>query len=420
MELPFAAVQQLCAPILPLAERLPRPQRDALDDRVRAQARGRHRTRSSSRSRFSGCSRRPPGSAALLCVIDDAQWLDRASAQVLGFAARRLAVERIAIVFAAREVADALRGLPEVHVDRSVIATPARSSSPSCRLRSTTRCSSASSSKRAATRWHWWSCHTTWPRRRSPAASACRRQRRSTPGSNRASSGEWRPCRGDARLLALVAASDPTGDAALVWRAAQRLGIPETAAHAAESSGLIAFRPDVAFRHPLVRSAVYRTAAADERTEVHRALAEATDPEPTRIDAPGTAPRQRSCLTRRRRGPGTFRRARASTRRVRRGRRIPRTFGRLDDRPREARRQGVGRRAGEASGRRRRRLGRAARDGRDRPARRDFNGRRQRSFGRESRSPPTAAATRRRSCSRRRDGSSTWTCRWRARPTSTP
>ena len=83
----------------------------------------------------------------------------------------------------------------------------------------------------------------------------------------------------DTRLLALVAASDPTGDAALVWRAAQRLGIPEAAAHAAESSGLIAFRPEVAFRHPLVRSAVYRTAAADERTEVHRALAEATDPE---------------------------------------------------------------------------------------------------------------------------------------------
>src|SRR5439155_17188307 len=77
--------------------------------------------------------------------------------------------------------------------------------------------------------------------------------------------------------LALIAASDPTGDAALVWRAAARLGIAERAARAAESSGLIAFRPEVAFRHPLIRSAVYRNASSEERTEVHRALAEATD-----------------------------------------------------------------------------------------------------------------------------------------------
>jgi DNA-binding CsgD family transcriptional regulator len=82
----------------------------------------------------------------------------------------------------------------------------------------------------------------------------------------------------DARLLLLIAASDPTGDTSLVWRAAQRLGIPEWAALAAESNGLISFRPSVAFRHPLVRSAIYRAADADERIDVHRALAEATDP----------------------------------------------------------------------------------------------------------------------------------------------
>ena len=75
-----------------------------------------------------------------------------------------------------------------------------------------------------------------------------------------------------------MAAADPVGDLALVWRAAQRLGIPESAAQTVESEGLLAFGAGVVFRHPLVRSAVYRAAGADERSEVHRALAEATDP----------------------------------------------------------------------------------------------------------------------------------------------
>jgi DNA-binding CsgD family transcriptional regulator len=82
----------------------------------------------------------------------------------------------------------------------------------------------------------------------------------------------------DARRLLLVAAADPTGDAALEWRAAQRLGIAESAAHTVESEGLLAFDTGVTFRHPLVRSAVYRAAGPGERSEVHRALAEATDP----------------------------------------------------------------------------------------------------------------------------------------------
>ena len=84
---------------------------------------------------------------------------------------------------------------------------------------------------------------------------------------------------GDACLLVLIAASEPTGDPALVWRAAERLGIPESAGLAAESTGVVAFQPGIAFRHPLVRSAVYRSASATERGQVHHALAEATDPD---------------------------------------------------------------------------------------------------------------------------------------------
>src|SRR5262249_44016785 len=83
----------------------------------------------------------------------------------------------------------------------------------------------------------------------------------------------------DTRRLLLVAAADPTGDPVLVWRAARELGIQETAAHAVESEGLLALDGAVTFRHPLVRSAVYDSAEPNERREVHRALAEATNPE---------------------------------------------------------------------------------------------------------------------------------------------
>jgi DNA-binding CsgD family transcriptional regulator len=84
---------------------------------------------------------------------------------------------------------------------------------------------------------------------------------------------------GDARRLLLVAAADPVGDTALLWRAAQHLGIPESVAETVEAEGLLELGARVAFRHPLVRSAVYRAAGVKERHAVHRALAEATDPE---------------------------------------------------------------------------------------------------------------------------------------------
>ena len=83
----------------------------------------------------------------------------------------------------------------------------------------------------------------------------------------------------EARRLLLVAAADPVGDPSLVWRAAQRLGIPESAADTVESEGLLEVGTRVVFRHPLVRSAVYRAATPGERRAVHHALAEATDPE---------------------------------------------------------------------------------------------------------------------------------------------
>ena len=203
--------------------------------------------------------------------------MDRTSDQALAFAARRLAVERIAIVFAAREMGQALRGLPEVHVEplgcrdarvllESVLSAPLDDQVLE-RLVVETRGNplalvelprGLTASQLAG----GFGVLAAAPVHAGIEESFLRR----LAALSR-----------DSRLLVLIAASDPTGDASLVWRAAERLGIPESAAFGAESNGLVAFRPGVAFRHPLVRSAVYRSAGSDERTEVHLALAEATN-----------------------------------------------------------------------------------------------------------------------------------------------
>ena len=278
MELPFAAVQQLCAPILELGERLPPPQRDALDIAFGLKP-GPAPNPFLVALAVLGLLSEAARERGLFCVIDDAHWLDRASARALGFAARRLAVERIAIVFAARETGEALRGLPEVHVEplghrdarallESVLSAPLDDQVLE-RLVVETRGNplalvelprGLTSSQLAG----GFGVPAAAPMHAGIEESFLRR---------------IAVLPRDSRLLVLIAASDPTGDAPLVWRAAERLGIPESAAFAAESNGLITFRPRVAFRHPLVRSAVYRSAGSDERTEVHRALAEATDPE---------------------------------------------------------------------------------------------------------------------------------------------
>ena len=116
MELPFAALQQLCSPILDRSERLPDPQRDALSVAFglsAGQAPNPFLVGLAALGLLSEASEERP----LLCVVDDAQWLDRASARALAFVARRLLAEKIAFVFAARELGGALAGLPELRVE---------------------------------------------------------------------------------------------------------------------------------------------------------------------------------------------------------------------------------------------------------------------------------------------------------------
>jgi DNA-binding CsgD family transcriptional regulator len=278
MELDYAALQQLCSPIMGFAERLPDPQRDALDVAFGLSA-------GNASSPFLvglaalGLLSEAAEEQPLLCLVDDAQWLDGASARALAFVARRLLAERIALAFAARDVGSGLARFPQLRVDplgrrdarallESVLAARLDESVLEQIIAETGGNPLAL---------------IELPRGLSPAQLA---GGFGLPVALPLSTGvEQSFTRRLARLprevrrLLLLAAAEPVGDPALLWRAAQQLGIPETAAHAVESEGLLKLDGAVAFRHPLVRSAVYGAADANQRREAHRALAAATDPD---------------------------------------------------------------------------------------------------------------------------------------------
>ena len=278
MELAFAALQQLCSPSLDFIEHLPAPQRDALEVALGLSS-GRAPNPFLVGLAVLNLLSEAAEQQSLLCVVDDAQWLDSASARVLAFVARRLLAERIAMVFAAREPIEALRGFAEVRVaplgDRDARALldsvlPARLDERVLqRIVAETRGNPLALLELT--------------RGLTPAQLA---GGFGLPGAVPVSariqqSFERRLARlpRDPRRLLLLAAAEPTGDPALVWRAAELLGIPESASDVVESEDLLVLGPQVAFRHPLVRSAVYAAAEPNERREIHRALADATDPE---------------------------------------------------------------------------------------------------------------------------------------------
>jgi DNA-binding CsgD family transcriptional regulator len=278
MEFPYAALQQLCSPILDLSQRLPDPQRDALTVAFglsTGEAPNPFLVGLAVLGLLSEAAEERP----LLCVVDDAQWLDRASARALAFVARRLLAEKIALVFAARKPGEALAGLPELHVlslgrrdSRTLLesALPSRLDEPVLeRIVSETHGNPLALLE--------------LPRGLTPAQLAGGfGLPAAVPMSASIEQSFTRRLAGlpgDARRLLLIAAADPVGDPALLWRAAARLGIPESVAETVEAAGLLELGTRVVFRHPLVRSAVYRAAGLNERRAVHRALAEATDPQ---------------------------------------------------------------------------------------------------------------------------------------------
>jgi hypothetical protein len=278
MELPFAALHLLCAPVDDFVDRLPAPQHDALEVTFGVStgaAPDRFLVALAVLSLFSEAAVERP----LLCVIDDAQWLDRASAQVLAFVARRLLAEPVVLLFAARETTDAFADLPELLIEGLDDAEAFKLLASVIPGRLDERVADQLVAEARGNPL----ALIELPRGLSPAQLAGGFElpgALSVPGRIEHSflqRLEGRPS--DTQRLLVVAAAEPLGDPALLWRAAERLGIPGSAREPAESAGLIEMDGRVRFRHPLVRSAVYRAASAQQRRRVHRALAEATHAE---------------------------------------------------------------------------------------------------------------------------------------------
>jgi len=277
MELPFAGLHQLCAPMPDRLDRLPEPQRDALRT-VFGISVGPVPDRFLVGLAVLNLLSEVAEDRPLICLVDDEQWLDRASAQVLAFAARRLDAESVGLVFAARTASEELVGLPELVVeglddaDARVLLDTVLTGPLDVQVRDQIV---------AETRGNPLAL-VELPRGLTPAELAGGFALPGTvPLSGRIEESFRR--RLDAlpvpsRRLLQLAAADPVGEPSLVWRAAQRLGIAPPAATPAVQAGLIEFGTRVRFRHPLVRSAAYRSAALPERHALHGALAEATDP----------------------------------------------------------------------------------------------------------------------------------------------
>lgn len=277
MEFAFAGLHQLLTPMLDRLQRLPGPQRQALRTAFGLSS-------GSAPDRFLaglgvlGLLADVAEEHPLVCLVEDEQWLDRASAQILAFVARRLVAESVALVFAARVPGDELEGLPELVVeglqqgDARELLDAALTGPLDAQVRD--RIVAETGGNPLAL--------LELPRGLPPTELAGGFALPSTVPLSVSIEQSFRRRLEDlpeeTRSLLLVAAAEPVGDPVLVWRAAGRLGIRAEAATPAAEAGLLEVGARVRFRHPLVRSAVYRSAALRDRQEVHRALAEATDP----------------------------------------------------------------------------------------------------------------------------------------------
>jgi DNA-binding CsgD family transcriptional regulator len=279
MELAFAGLHQLCTPLMSALDGLPGPQRDALGRVLglsAGEAPGRLQVGLSVLGLLSDVAEELP----LVCLVDDAQWLDQASAQALTFVARRLLAEPVAMVFAVREPGGERqwRGLPVLRVEglssadaRALLDSVVRwplDEQVADRIVAETRGNPLALLElprgvSAAELAGGFGLPAVGPIARSIERSFLRRFESLPVKSQR---------------LLLAAAAEPTGDVTLLWRAAEWLGVGPDAAAPAEAAGLIELGARVCFRHPLLRAAVYRAVAAPGRREVHRALGAVTDP----------------------------------------------------------------------------------------------------------------------------------------------
>src|SRR4051812_10494672 len=280
MELPYAGLHQLCAPVLDRLDELPEPQRVALRVALGiapGDPPDRFLVALATLGLLSAATEERP----LFCVVDDFQWLDDATAQAVGVVARRLLAEPVALVLAVREPSDEhrLTGLPEL-VLRGLDAADARA------LLETVIPGpiDAGIRDRIVAETHGNPLALLeLPRGMSAAELAGGYAIPASPGlSGSIEDGFKRrldALPADTLRLVQLAAADPVGEPLLVWRAAERLRIPPEAATPAIEADLLEMRTQVRFRHPLVRSAAYRSASPAERHALHAALADATDAE---------------------------------------------------------------------------------------------------------------------------------------------
>jgi DNA-binding CsgD family transcriptional regulator len=277
-EIAYAALQQLCAPLLGHLDGLPAPQRDALATAFGLAA-GRPPDALLVGLAVLGLLAEAATEQPLICVVDDVQWLDRMSEVILTFVARRLDAESVALVFGARSPGDEhlLGGLPELRVtgladaDARALLDSVLPGPVDARVRDRIV---------AETRGNPLAL-LELPYGLSAAELAFGFGTRSElPLAGRVEEGFQRRIAAlpePSRTLLLAAAVEPVGDVPLLWRALERLGVGPDAAAPVETAGLVEFGPRVRFRHPLVRSAGWRSAAPTDLRAVHSALAEATD-----------------------------------------------------------------------------------------------------------------------------------------------
>lgn len=274
-ELAFAGLHQLCSQLPEdKLELLPRPQQEAIRvalGRSLASAPSPLLLGTAMLNYFADIAEERP----VIAVIDDAQWLDRATAQTLAFVARRLDAEAVGLVFAVRANHAQLQGLPEL-----VVSGLARADAQQLLARTLLTPLDERVRDRfiAETMGNPLAilelCHTLPDLESAPERSDSRGIWHRLEKSFERRVDALSPA---ARSLSLIAAAEPTGDPVVVWRAADVLGIPRSTHDELDSAGLLDMDVRIVFRHPLVRSVVYRHAQAEARRDVHRALAEAID-----------------------------------------------------------------------------------------------------------------------------------------------
>jgi DNA-binding CsgD family transcriptional regulator/tetratricopeptide (TPR) repeat protein len=278
MQFPFAGVHQLCAPMLDRLGRIPDPQRDALWTVFGIRA-GPPPDRFLVALAVLSLLAEVAAEQPLICIVDDYQWLDMASAVALSATGRRLGTESVGLVLATPGPSSHLTGLAELAItglsqaDAHTLLDSVLPGNLDPKVRDQIV---------AETRGNPLAL-LELSRGLTPSALAVELELPGAVPLEGTIEASFRrrlaALPDETRRLLLIAAADPTGDTMLVWRAAGLLGIGPEAAAPATDAELAEFGTRFRFRHPLVRTAAYRLASAGDRRQAHRALAEATDPQ---------------------------------------------------------------------------------------------------------------------------------------------